>query len=298
MLTFSQQQTLFQDLAIDTSAAALTFGKSAINIGTHILETELGTHILEETRTGSTSTSTNVIQLPENCIRVKAFYVTVGGIQYNAQEIYDEDTWREIQANTQASTSDRLRFFYVRRGILEMFPLAASSNTYTLIYEATSKDLFNDDYTTGTITTLANGGTAVTGSGTTFTQSMVGRQFKIDADGQWYEIGSFTNATSIGLVKPYQGSSISAGSASFVIGEASKLPEATHHIPVYYALWQYSLSKKDAGSAAMYKGMYEQYMQWAKATFSRRYSSQVIPNTRKFRIFGLLNPNDYPRNVS
>lgn len=51
------------------------------------------------------------------------------------------------------------------------------------------------DYTTGTVSIDADG--VVTGSGTTFTSSMVGRGFKATGHTQWYRVASFTNATSI-----------------------------------------------------------------------------------------------------
>jgi hypothetical protein len=63
-------------------------------------------------------------------------------------------------------------------------------------------------YSTGTVTVTQDSKT-VTGSGTTFTKDMEGSFIQING-GEFYEIRSFTSATSISLVIPYQSSSASA----------------------------------------------------------------------------------------
>jgi hypothetical protein len=297
MLTFSQQQTLFQDLSIDTSDEALTFGKLQINIGLHLLESELGIHHVEETRTGTTTVSAGTIQLPENCIRPKTFYVTTAdNIRHVAEEIYDEDQWQAIQSRSYSQTNDILELFFARRGTIEYYPKSATALTWTLIYEAESKDLQYDDYTTGTIANITNGDETVDGNSPLWTSvsgSLVGRYLRVNADGQWYEIASVTDADTLELVKKYQGTSIAAGTSAYTIGEMPRTPGPTHHIPVYYALWHYFEGfKKDGNYGGMYKSQYEQYMQWAKSTYGRRYSSQVIPNQRHIKKrFGFLDPN-------
>lgn len=288
-----------QDLSNDTNTTVLTFFKAQMNIGLHLLETELGSFYMEETRTGSTAATTTAYQLPENFIRLKALYVTVGTTQYPCTEVFDEDVWRMLQATTQSSNSNYASHVFVRRETFELYPEPSSINTYTMIYEAEGKDLQNDDYSTGTITTLANTGTAVTGSSTTFTSAMVGRYFRINTDGQWYKIGTFTSTTSIALAKAYQGTAISAGSSAYTIGEMPRTPGPTHHIPVYFALWKYfEGAKKDKKFGDMYKSQWESYMQWAKETYGRRYSTAVIPSQRGLRRMGLVNPNHYPENMS
>lgn len=100
---------------------------------------------------------------------------------------------------------------------------------------------------TATITVgTESGGTIITGSGTTFTQDMVGRYIQITnttaangGDGFWYQIGYYYSATVIGLYKPYEGEDIAAGSATFTIGQCSAIPEA-YDIGIVYratALW-------------------------------------------------------------
>lgn len=62
------------------------------------------------------------------------------------------------------------------------------------------------DYTTGTVS-VNNGGTTVTGAGTTFTAAMaVGGQYYIQFSTQidWYPISAFSSSTSITIANPYQ----------------------------------------------------------------------------------------------
>ncbi len=298
MLSFYTQYTQFQDLAADETAEALVFGKRNINIGQHILETELGSFVTEATRTGSTSSSTNVVNLPENFTRLKAFYVTIGTRKYACTEVFDEDSWQRLDSNTSGNVSDFAQYVFVRRNTLEVIPRPSSTNTWTMIYEATSKDMQYADYTTGTITTLANLGTAVTGSGTTWTSAMIGRYFRIDTDGEWYDITAVGSATTLTLGRAYQGTAIAAGTSTYTIGEMSRTPGPTHHIPTLYALWQYFDSKKDPQFGPKYKRQYEESMKWAKSTYGRRFSTGVIPSQRHLRSYSSqINPNMFPTNI-
>jgi hypothetical protein len=296
MLTFQDQYTMFQRMAQDTDSTVLIFGKQNINLGMHVLETELDSFYMEDTRTGTTSSSTDIVQLPENLIRLKKFYVTKSSVQYVGDEVYDENLWRAYQARAVNVKSDQLTKIFRRRDTLELYPAPSSANTWTAIYEAIQKDLSFDDYATGTVS-IAAAGTTVTGVGTTFTAAMVGRYIKFSTDTQWYEIATFTSTTSIALKKAYQGTVLSG--ASYTIGEVMRLPEPTQHIPVYFALWQYFESyKRNEKFALLYKNQYEQYMQWAKTTYGKRYASQYIPSQRGARVNPLRNPNYYPETIT
>jgi hypothetical protein len=77
------------------------------------------------------------------------------------------------------------------------------------------------DYTTGTVAIDASGN--VTGSGTTFTSSMVGKGFKATGHSKWYRIVTFTSSTAIVIqndtyddVATYDGGVI-ASSTAYVI---------------------------------------------------------------------------------
>jgi hypothetical protein len=169
-----------------------------------------------------------------------------------------------------------------------------------MIYESGGKELTAEDYTTGTITTLANGAVAVTGSSSTWTSAMAGRYIKITSDGQWYKIASFGTTTTLTLAKKYQGISIAAGSEAYKIGQMPNTPPSTHILPVYFASWRYYEGvKKDSKQADRFESNWLSGIKTAKATFGRRFSTKVIPSQRGIRKgLGLINPNYYPSGLS
>jgi len=88
---------------------------------------------------------------------------------------------------------------------------------------------------------------------------MVGRYIQIanttaanGGDGFWYEIGSYTSATSIGLTKPYEGTAIAAGSATYTIGQVPVIPEAYQMAIVYRATALYWENKEEVNKAKVY----------------------------------------------
>src|SRR3990167_5111762 len=283
MLSFEDQYELWQDLASDSNSTNLTMGKRLINVGQHKLEKALN-FATEESRTYTTKTdaiaSTNYMayRLPENFNKLIYASVLVGSNNYRAEVIQDPDMWRDITFNV-SSTSDILQFIHIKRGTLdrfEIYPQPSSAQTLTLLYTAMGKDLVADDYTTGTITTLANGGIAVTASGSTFTSSMAGRYFKINDDGEWYKIASFGTTTTLTLASKYQGIAISAGTSTYTIGQIPPTPEDTHILPVYFALWKYFLFRKDRTQAREYRKEWFDGIEEAKGDSGNDEASQVL----------------------
>src|SRR5690606_34137837 len=125
----------------------------------------------------------------------------------------------------------------------------------------------------------ANGGSIVTGSGTTWTLDMVGRYMMITnttaangGDGFWYEIGGFIDATHISLLKPYEGTAIAAGSAAYTIGQCSVIPDAYDIGIVYSATALYWDKQKDLERA---KGYWLKYDGGNEAGYSYTYGGLV-----------------------
>jgi len=168
----------------------------------------------------------------------------------------------------------------------------------TLVYKPNNK-LFFDDYNTGTITTLANGSTAVTGDSTAWTSLHVNRMFKIDDDGEWYEIVARGSATTLTLVEEYQGASIAAGTESYTIGQMPPTPATTHILPVYFALWHYFLMKKETyQSAQEYKKLFYEGMDEAQEDFGSFDDEQIIEADLNIHRQRFVNPNFYPSSLS
>ena len=112
------------------------------------------------------------------------------------------------------------------------------------------------EYTTGTITTLAAAGTAVTGSGTAWSTtsnidtSAYTYYFRIDADGvgsesQWYLISSADSATGITLATGYGGTAISSGTSTYTISRISQWPARVDAAMIYGAAMKVEPSNPD-----------------------------------------------------
>jgi hypothetical protein len=185
--------------------------------------------------------------------------ITVGSIIYNPTPIYDPNAWNRI-LESNLGQSDVPLFYYIYDGVVDIQPVPSTSgNPMSFRGRINLKDLSMPDYTTGTITSIANGATAVVGSSTVWTADMVGRYIRITStsaanggDNEWYEIGSWTSATSIGLLKPYQGTSISAGTATYTIGQMSPIPESYDILPVYRATALYWVNATQPDKAKQY----------------------------------------------
>lgn len=152
---------------------------------------------------------------------------------YSPEMVFDPTKWKLVK-QYRLGTGTVPYFTYVenQRFLIQPIP-SVTGNLIRLRGRLQVRNLTIADYTTGTIVSVANAGTAVVGSGTTWTQDMVGRSIKITettaangGDGFWYEIGAWTDATHITLLKPYEGTSISAGSAAYTLGQGSVIPAA------------------------------------------------------------------------
>lgn len=208
------------------------------------------------------------VEIPNNIRRVinarQQNGVTVGSVIYPLGLIFDQDRWNSILAML-LGQSDVPFFGYQRSNRLYIQPIPSTDGD--LVYmrgRVKLTDLTIDDYTTGTIVTLATGTTTVTGSGTTWTAGMVGQYIRItegDAanlgDNGWYQIASVTSTTILELVKKYQGTSIAAGSATYTIGQITYEPETYHMAPIYRALAQYWDFKEDMNLSNRYWRLYD-----------------------------------------
>lgn len=193
---------------------------------------------LEATKDMATVANQEGYQIPNGFRKLIDMYVYSGtgsstDVIYAPEMIFDPTIWKRVK-QYKLGTGDVPYFTYVENQKYYIQPIPATTgNLITLRGRLQTKNLTIADYTTGTITSIANGGTALVGSGTAWTADMVGRYIQITettaaggGDGFWYQIGTYTSATSIGLLKPYEGTTISAGTAAYTIGQCSVIPEA------------------------------------------------------------------------
>ncbi len=202
---------------------------------------------LETTKDVATVASQRGYAIPAKIRKLMSLYVTVGTTVYTPTPIFDNNTWNKILAANYA-VSDTPLFYYVQGHTVQMAPAPSSTaGTITMRGRLNLADLNVAD-TSVTVTTLANGGTAVTTSAGALV-TMAGKYLRITADaagaaakgdGFWYEISSASPTTSITLVAPYQGVSLAAASAAATVGQMSPIPESYEMAPIYRSLALYA----------------------------------------------------------
>lgn len=265
MLTYTTGRNLAGKLTGDSSSANLTILDTLINESIREIITMKPWNYRETSTTISTVASQQFYNLPSDCIRVNNVTITIGTTKYTPREVKTREDWDRINQTTNYLSNIPVNYF-VFGGQVGFWPtpVSATANAITLSYLRGHKDLNVADYTTGTITTATNGSTGITGSGTSWTSQMAGRFIRITladtantGDGTWYKIASVTSTTVLVLSAVYTGNSISAGSASYVIGQVSIIPEEFQMVPIHRACEIYfSAIQPEQLRAGIFKNLY------------------------------------------
>lgn len=292
--SYTTMRNMFASHAKNDSATTLAIADQLINDSLRYLTTKYFFDETTFTVPGGTIASTQSYDLPYDIKTIINVYVNVGNIRYQLTESPTRQFWDSL--NFVPYTSDIPQYYFIYNKKLLVFPTpASSSNTITVNYKRRITDLSQADYTTGTVT-ATNLNSTITGSGTTFTPAMVGRWIRVTApsgDGNWYQIGSYSSATSISLVNQYQGLTVSG--ASYTIGEMPLLPEDYHDLPVYKALQIYFTSRvPDPTTAQLFEGLYNAKFAMLDAEFGSKSNSVAITSPDS----DVVNPNLFTRSLS
>lgn len=293
MYTYTGSRNLYGDLTNSATTANLALGDKLINLATREILTMAKWPFREREYTLSTVASQQGYQVSAYIEKVLACKVAVGGTSYLVKECPTLDTWYKL--NQASITSDIPEYFILLNGKIELYPKPATAdNTITIAGRLGIKDLSIADYTTGTITTLAVAGTAVTGGGSTWTAAMAGRFIQFNeatgGDGRWYEIASVTDGTHLVLTKPYGGTAIAIGSVTYTIGQVSLIPENYQDLAVYkaarvyYAVVQPDAKRADEMKTMVTEGLARMLADWQGAS-----EKVVISEVGS----DMQNPNDY-----
>ena len=287
MLTYTSTRDLFGKLVNDASTATLALGDILFNTAYREILASQPWAFLEASKSYSTVAGQQGYLLPYNCSKVINVTAVVGTISYTPREITSRDAWDRLNINT-AIRSNIPVFWYQYAGQVLLWPTpSASGNTLNINYKKQVRDLQKADYTTGTIVTATNAVDAIVGSGTSWTANMAGSSINITntnaantGDGLWYEIETITSATGLTLVKPFGGSSIAAGSASYTIGDLSVLPEEYQILPLYRAAQIFFLSVQPEVArlpkTKMYEDLYKSQLAEMKITYGSKATSPVL----------------------
>ena len=301
MFTYTGLRNLFGDLTNNSSSANLTLGDTLINNFTRQIVGGHDFDFLEKSVTMSTVASQQFYNLPFDYEKLINVTVTISSTVYTPKPCYSRVKWDELNTTT-SITSDIPQEYFIFNGQLGFYPKPASAttNAITFIFKRAVRDLSIADYTTGGIITAVNASTALVGTGTTWTVSMAGRYLRITesdtaskGDGFWYEISSSGTATTITLVKGYNGTAITSGNAAYTIGQVSILPETYQILPVYMAAELFFTSiQPDQTRAALYKNLGKELYRQLIADHLNKTTGVTIGDG----IYGreLYNPNLYP----
>lgn len=205
---------------------------------------------LEIEKTVDTVADQDYIYIPNDMRRVTSVRTVIGtgntATIYIPRLVFDEQKWQLVLALRLGS--NQYPYFVFQQGQkLKLNPIPSTTGVHTvLIGRRQTQDVNIPDYSTGSIVSIANGATTVTGTGTSWTSGMAGQYVRITqtaaangGDGYWYEIASITDSTHLELVKVYEGTSIAAATAAYTMGQITYEPEAYQMAPIYRALAQY-----------------------------------------------------------
>lgn len=286
MLGYTARRNRFGKLTGDDSSTNLTLGDELMNESDKRILGLRNWPFAKKTMNFTTTTNQSTLTLPHKFKKINSIFLLSGSTRYQIKEITSRDEWVRI-TSTPGDSATYPDYFYVRGTTIEFYPIiSTASNTLTVEYIARHKDLSVADYTTGTISAIANAATTVTGSGTTWTTQMAGRFIRItdgnstttSGDGEWYEIASVTNSTTLVLNTAYQGTTISGGTATYTIAQVSLLPEEYQVISLYEALEEYFMSSQDPKmeQADRYKRMKDEKIAELIEVFGNATTSVVV----------------------
>lgn len=295
MKSYSTLLSLYGTMTNNIQTDNLNFGAEMMNDGYRLVLGMMEWPFLERTLTLTTQSAVQYYTAPAYLSKPASVTITVGNQTYTPNESPSRQFWDRLNIVNNI-TSDYPEYWYYFNGQIGIYPIPASSgNTITITSKVSVKDLTFADYTTGSITTVTNGTISVVGSGTGWTQPMTARFIKIDqtnsnnsGDDFWYTIGSVVSATQLNLERAYGGSSITAGSVAYVIGQVPLFPENYQMLPVWYAVAEYWDQNEDTGRAEVYRKKYNDKLTEMIKEFGDPTSGVVLDYGRTRRI---NNPN-------
>lgn len=233
----------------------------------------------------NTVANQDYVEIPNHVRRVVSVRQENGSpntVVYLPKMIFDPTKWDLIIA-MRLGTSNVPYFVYEYNQRLYIRPTPSEINTVIMRGRINIRDVSIDDYSSGSLTDVTTGTTTVHGSSSNWTASMAGRYLQIAesnnnnwGDGYWYQIASVTNATTLELKKPYQGTTITAGTPTYIIGQITYEPEAYQMAPIYRAVAQYWDLKENMVLSERYWRLYDGGMEIGKSDLPQGMIGQML----------------------
>lgn len=236
--------------------------------------------------------------LPPDYSKLKTGTLTIGNLKWTPTEILTRQEWDNLNVFPYYADIPS-NFFIWNDQQFALWPIPSTTgNIISFNYKRRVPDLSIADYTTPGTISVANGSTTVTGSSTVFTittnavsesryiQFAPTATSSTSGDNLWYQIASVNSATSITLVSPYQGTSVTS-SSTYVIGQMPVLPEDFQDMILWKCLAHYFGSIVDNPEKyKQYQSMYDE-----KLELLAEYSGSKTVQVNLARKANYLNPN-------
>ncbi len=235
-----------------SNANLLSFFKIHLNTRYQEILSQLQNYQSQTQKTASTVAAQQYYHNPVGLMNIETATVTVNSMPTPLEIIDSQRTWDRIN-QTPNFTSSSPEFLYPRRDDFGIFPIPQGVYSITLNYTLRDRSLTTADYTDGTITLTPDSQT-VTGVGTTFISSMIGRWLNVEGD-YWYRISARSSATVISLETKYEG--VLTSGLTYRICETPELPEEAHILLAAGATadW-YSGPRSDVAKATWFNNVF------------------------------------------
>ncbi len=302
--TYSSLLQTAQDLCVDSSTTlpqittlsdTKTFLQKEINKAVRFTFSYLKDHPRTQIlpKTASTVATQQYYHYPAAMDGIETCTVNVGGIIYPVQIIDSEVRWNYLNQITFTGFTIP-QYIFPRKDDFGLFPIPQGVFTMTFNGHYNPIDMTAADYKIGTVT-IGNGTTRVTGSGTTFTASMVGQWFTSVTEGNWYRIASYTSATAIDIESYFEGTGVSGD--MYTIGQSPEIPPELHeYLPYKAAAAFYAGPRRDIEQAQAMLN----YFYTGDLTNGRRNPQEAVGGVawfrNQFRSYGMGNSGLTNRN--
>lgn len=297
-LSWQQVWEKAQVISGDITSATLIQLKQDINTGYQRFNAATSRYFTRKQKFADIVANQQYYQIPVDAIRVSEVVIAVSSsFSIPLEQVRSEHEWRYMNEVNTLATNWPSHYWVSGSNQIGIFPTPSQNltNGFRYVYQPQDVDLTKDDYSTGTVSITADG-TTVTGTSTVWTSTPhAGMYLEVTngSDGNQYEVDTVAGNTSLTLVTPYAGPTVS--NASYKLVQLMIIPGEYSDIPLDYAMMRFFESRNNPNRAKYHQVNFESALADAEARYSSSSTSQVI--TEDFSLT-MNNPWVWPPNAN
>lgn len=296
MITYTEMKRLAAELCgIDETSKFMQSIKANINVGVKRFQNASRRYWTRREKKTNIVAGQQFYQFPTDMLRVREVVVLVDGQKYPLIQVRSEEEWNRLNLVKSFATNIPRYFFIKGNDELGIYPRPASdvADGLHVAYEPIMPDMGMEDVEIKV--DVANNDATVTRTNEqdnpTFNDYMTNNcyiQILSDNgnDGNWYKIRSVLSSNNIKLENVFIGKTEQGAKAR--IGQCPQFPEEYHIAPVYYAVEQFFLIRKDLDSAEHYKRLFDDALREYMQVYGVKTTGGVI-TPRRLRVPNLFN---------